>query len=72
MVGSKAAVQIRLNGIRSTPPLSRDSAQATWLFNFTAVPSRNKSRLSPKNIPRGNVAFFADGNLLTRKEEINV
>jgi hypothetical protein len=71
-VGSKAAFQGLIASNRSTPPLSRDSAQATWLFNLTAVPSRKQSRLSPKNIPRGNVAFFADGNLLTRKEKLNV
>ena len=52
--------------------LSRVCAQAMWFDNSTRGTSRKQRRLSPRNIPRGNVAFFADGNLLTRKEEINV
>jgi hypothetical protein len=56
----------------STPPLSRDSAPGDVVVQLNPRCKPQQRRLSPSNIPRGNVAFFADGNLLTRKEEINV
>ena len=72
MVGNEAAVLSGLIAAMSTPPLSRDSAPGDVVVQLNPRCKPQQRRLSPSNIPRGNVAFFADGNLLTRKEEINV